>query len=649
MSTVPPPVPPPVAWGKLLALDPGTAFGVMPLCESVITIGSSPECTITIEDAIAAKHLTLCLRSDGHVQLQDHSSSGTWVNGRPLAAGASVLLSHSDDIWLGKMAHQRFMFYDLRPPWAVPPPPPPPPHPRATLLRGTSFAQGPSRGSLDDYENWSKLGNGGTGTVYRVLHRPSGVPYAIKVMEKKRLLQERSVFGLTRTRSMSDKLHSKALSEARLLKTVQHEHCIRFVDILEDLDHIFLVMEFVNGGDLLDYLKAHGPFDEPSARVLMRQLLLGLQHLHERRIVHRDLKPENILLKHTTGSPPPPPPPPSDSSPASSSAGASNASAAAPVPAARLPMVKIADFGLARRCDDSAHTFCGTKGYLAPEIIEALRTGGRSSYGASVDMWGAGVLLFILLTGAHPFCHGEQDDDSYRRITDGLQDTHFAHPRLVALSPGAKQFLKRLLDTDAKARIRVQAALQHPWIRGDDEDAPDGDGAGANGAALEAEDEVEEVDWEDEEAEGEWGFGSSGGAAAASTHRAAAAPAAAAPDPCTGPSVPLAAALAATTKLPTKKRSRGRELQEAAAAAEPPPRPPPLPPPPPPPADEPAASQPPGLRCNRNLLLLKKSTAVNASHNARFPFPPQPAKAPKKSTSARKDKARRSSAQLQLQ
>lgn len=158
-------------------------------------------------------------------------------------------------------------------------------------------------------------------------------------------------------------------------------------------------------------------------------------YLHQMNIVHRDLKPENLLLKNK----------------AEDNTG--------PID------VKIIDFGLSKLMDEPiAHTFLGTRGYLAPEMLQ------RREYTRAVDTWALGVIVFVLLCGCLPF-----DDDSASVPTDDLIKTRFTlrFPRWAKnLSLSAKDLLNRLLDVDPRTRYSAEEALEHPWVRG--ETAPKG-------------------------------------------------------------------------------------------------------------------------------------------------------------------------------
>ena len=462
--------------------------------------------------ARSGTHCKIFLDGNGHVQVLDESSNGTWWNYvlmgrghlRPLSSMDTIVLLHpnppgrepsngsGDEGIDGQPAppgvvpravNYQFMFIDLRPPKPMPPPPA---VPAPQLLRGTSLWGRPGEhGRPEDYHKVSELGTGSFAVVYKVVHVESGIEYAMKVMEKKKLLKgvggsaaaARGGGGLQYA-----ELRDKVLSEARILRTVDHPHVIRFVDIFETEQHLHLVMELVEGKELFEALVDKGPFAEPDARAIMHQLLTALKYLHARHIVHRDLKPENILLQ----TPPP-------SSPAS------------------LPCVKIADFGLAKLVgtQSKAATFCGTPQYFAPEVLESRNS--RRGYDTACDMWSVGVLMYVLLSSLQPFADDSEEGGApqvtdgapqltiYEKIREGVSAAHFAEPIWEKISSAAKHLICQLLVVDPKQRISVEAALNHPWMRG--EAAVDGDVPQMNGTRMGC-DEIEDSDDDNDDSGG---------------------------------------------------------------------------------------------------------------------------------------------------
>ena len=185
-----------------------------------------------------------------------------------------------------------------------------------------------------------------------------------------------------------------------------------------------LVLELVTGGELFDRIVAKGNYSEKDAATCMSQLCQALDYLHTKKIVHRDLKPENLLY-------------------------------ASPADDANL---KVADFGLARMltAGDMMKTACGTPGYVAPEI---LKNKGYDS--GAVDMWSAGVILYILLCGFPPF-YEEELPALFDQILHARYD--FPSPWWDNISADGKDLVKKLLELDVKKRLTAAQVLAHPWM-----------------------------------------------------------------------------------------------------------------------------------------------------------------------------------------
>eukprot|EP01035_Chromulina_nebulosa_P019090 gene19090-24918_t len=213
--------------------------------------------------------------------------------------------------------------------------------------------------------------------------------------------------------------------EIKVLKSLNHPNIIKLEDYYETNDRIYMVMEVMNGGELFDYVVQKGTLSEAEASVIVRKITSAVAHMHSLNIIHRDLKPENLLL--TSKGP--------------------NAE------------VKLIDFGLAKIADENvAKSFLGTKGYLAPEMLQ------RHSYDKAVDIWALGVIVFVLLCGCLPF-----DDDSSRIANESIAKKKFTlrFPRWADnLSESAKDLLTKLLDVNPKTRYTAEQALRHPWVSG---------------------------------------------------------------------------------------------------------------------------------------------------------------------------------------
>ena len=276
-----------------------------------------------------------------------------------------------------------------------------------------STAASTPSGFFYKYELKNEIGVGSTSKCFRCVRKSDGMVFACKVIDKSNI--EAKFSGLL----------GQFLTEIKVLKALRHENIIHLEDDFETSDRIYLVMEMMSGGELFDYVVAKGTLSEEEASELVRKICSAVAHMHANNIIHRDLKPENLLLTAS----------------------------------GKDAQVKLIDFGLAKVMqEDTARSFLGTKGYLAPEMLQ------RSNYDKSVDMWSLGVIAFVLLCGCLPF-----DDDSSRIISESAARKKFAlrFPRwATTLSASAKDLLYNLLDVDPKTRYTADQALNHPWVSG---------------------------------------------------------------------------------------------------------------------------------------------------------------------------------------
>ncbi|XP_057614311.1 putative sperm motility kinase W [Chionomys nivalis] len=222
----------------------------------------------------------------------------------------------------------------------------------------------PRKGSLNkQYKILYTIGQGGFGYVQLALHRLTGMPVAIKVVE-----------------NLKTHLHL-VLSEIAVLETVQHPHIIRLFQVLTTTKYCYIITEYASEGNLYELVKEEGRLQEEQAQVIFGQLVSAIRCCHDHDIVHRDLKPPNILLDAHGN-------------------------------------VKLGDFGLATRCRAGTVLYgrCGTKSYNAPEMI--LREGYD---GKKADVWSVGVLLYFMTTGHHPF-KGSTLEETEKKITIGMYD-----------------------------------------------------------------------------------------------------------------------------------------------------------------------------------------------------------------------------------
>ena len=203
-----------------------------------------------------------------------------------------------------------------------------------------------------------------------------------------------------------------------ILHLCTHPHIIRLYEVIDTPTDIFLVNEYVSGGELFDYIVSKGRLSADEARNFFHQIISGVEYCHFQKIVHRDLKPENLLLDANLN-------------------------------------IKIADFGLSNlmRDGDFLRTSCGSPNYAAPEVIS-----GHLYAGPEVDVWSCGVILYALLCGSLPF-----DDESIPNLFKKIKSGMYSLP--THLSQLAKNLIPRMLEVDPMKRITIPEIRLHPWFQ----------------------------------------------------------------------------------------------------------------------------------------------------------------------------------------
>lgn len=258
--------------------------------------------------------------------------------------------------------------------------------------------------SIGRYKIGKTLGHGSFGKVKKAKHVPTGLDVAIKIINRSKI----------KTPEMSDKVKR----EIQLLVMLKHPHIIRLYEVIETPTEIFLVMEFVDGGELFDCIVTRGKLQEIEARRLFQQIMSALAFCHHHGVVHRDLKPENLLMS-------------------------------------KEGTIKVADFGLANVVSDGEflRTSCGSPNYAAPEVIE-----GKMYAGPEVDCWSAGVILYALLCGSLPF-----DDDVIQKLFKKIKTGQYSIPSHV--SDASRDLIEKMLVVDPTKRITMSEILAHPWFK----------------------------------------------------------------------------------------------------------------------------------------------------------------------------------------
>uniref|UniRef100_A0A5K3FEK1 non-specific serine/threonine protein kinase n=1 Tax=Mesocestoides corti TaxID=53468 RepID=A0A5K3FEK1_MESCO len=260
-----------------------------------------------------------------------------------------------------------------------------------------------AKSNVGKYKLVRTIGKGNFAKVKLAIHMATGVEVAIKIITKK---------------GMDWAANDRLRREVNILQMLNHPNIVRLLEIIENEEVICLVQEYANGGEIFDYLVAHGKMREKEARSKFRQLVSALDYCHSKNIVHRDLKAENILLD------------------------------------AQLN-VKVADFGLANifKPDQKLSTFCGSPPYAAPELFLGIRY-----HGPGVDIWSMGVLLFTLVVGHLPF-----DATDLRELRTKILTVRYNLGR-GEVSSELQALLKKMLVLDPRDRYSLRAIMNDRWL-----------------------------------------------------------------------------------------------------------------------------------------------------------------------------------------
>ena len=271
----------------------------------------------------------------------------------------------------------------------------------------------------NDFQILKLIGKGTFGQVYQVRKKDTGRIYAMKVLSKKVIIQKKEIQHTIGERNI---LVRTATTESPFIVGLKFS--------FQTPSDLYLVTDFMSGGELFWHLQKEGRFKEDRAKFYIAELILALKHLHTSDIVYRDLKPENILLDANGH-------------------------------------IALCDFGLSKANltqDDTTNTFCGTTEYLAPEVLLD-----EQGYTKMVDFWSLGVLVFEMCCGWSPF-YAEDTQQMYKNIAFGK----VRFPR-DALSTEGRNFVKGLLNRNPKHRLGAnrdaEELMQHPFFADVDWDA----------------------------------------------------------------------------------------------------------------------------------------------------------------------------------
>ncbi|KAF4363097.1 CBL-interacting serine/threonine-protein kinase 23 [Cannabis sativa] len=264
-----------------------------------------------------------------------------------------------------------------------------------------------SRTRVGRYELGRTLGEGNFAKVKFARNVETNENVAIKILDKEKVLKHKMIGQIKR--------------EISTMKLIRHPNVIRMYEVMASKTKIYIVMEFVTGGELFDKIASKGRLKEDEARKYFQELICAVDYCHSRGVFHRDLKPENLLLD-ASGS------------------------------------LKVSDFGLSAlpqqvREDGLLHTTCGTPNYVAPEVIN-----NKGYDGAKADLWSCGVILFVLMAGYLPF-----EESNLMALYKKIHKAEFTFPPWFSSS--AKKLIKRILDPDPSTRITIAEIIQNEWFK----------------------------------------------------------------------------------------------------------------------------------------------------------------------------------------
>ncbi|KAJ4963355.1 hypothetical protein NE237_023294 [Protea cynaroides] len=257
------------------------------------------------------------------------------------------------------------------------------------------------------YEVGRTIGEGTFAKVKFAQNTETGESVAMKVIDRSAIIKHKMIDQIKR--------------EISIMKLVRHPYVVRLHEVLASRTKIYIILEFITGGELFDKIVHHGRLSETESRRYFQQLIDGVDYCHSKGVYHRDLKPENLLLDSQGN-------------------------------------LKISDFGLSAFSAQGVsllRTTCGTPNYVAPEVLSH-----KGYDGAAADVWSCGVILYVLMAGYLPF-----DEIDLTTLYSKIEKAEFSYPSWFSV--GTKSMIHRILDPNPETRIRIDEIRNDEWFTKD--------------------------------------------------------------------------------------------------------------------------------------------------------------------------------------
>ncbi|KAG2236906.1 kinase-like domain-containing protein [Thamnidium elegans] len=280
--------------------------------------------------------------------------------------------------------------------------------------------------TIGNYSLQQSIGKGSMGKVKLGVHNVTGEKIAVKIVPRANLqllnqpshTNGKSIQQIAKEKAREENREVRTIREAHIMMLLKHPNIVGLKDLVLQGPYFYILMDFVNGGQLLHYIVKRQRLSDRRTRQFSRQIVSALDYLHRNSIVHRDLKIENIMIDKSGRN------------------------------------IKIIDFGLSNLfCPErQLTTYCGSLYFAAPELLKA-----NPYSGPEVDVWSLGVVIYVMATGSVPF-----DDKSMPGLHDKIKKGHVNYP--AHLSDECKDLLSRIFITEPSQRIIMTDIIHHPWM-----------------------------------------------------------------------------------------------------------------------------------------------------------------------------------------